>query len=140
MLSLYSISRVLYLLVGIVSLIMAVKTLTAKSFLSFHQQAAGKSWEENDPGMRYLLLSLIRISGLGFLITALLLIAFSVIADGSGDWFQQTVIPLAALVFCTGLFIANYRLFRQTGAKTPWFNSLIAMVVLIVAILLESIG
>jgi len=39
----------LYFIVGIISLVMAQKSLFSSGFISFHEEAAGMSWEKLDP-------------------------------------------------------------------------------------------
>jgi hypothetical protein len=126
------ISIFLYTLVGAVSFLMAYKNLFAKAFLPFHEQASGTEWKDVDPSLQKLILFIMRISGMGFLTVALLVVvtvAFTFIESG---WWM-VFLPFIALVFCTGLFVFNYDLFRKTGAKTPWQGSLFAILALIAA-------
>jgi len=69
-----------------------------------------------------------RFAGLGFLIIAILLLAFPVINYFIPNEFYKYSIPIVALIFCTGLFVFNYLLYRNTKADTPWKGSLYAMI------------
>jgi hypothetical protein len=130
---------VLYLAVGIISLLMAVKLLFSKKFLPFHEAAYGKNWEDVDLKLQPVIIALMKISGLGFLMVAILLSAFLVYNYFMPDSFLKYSIPLVALFFCTGLFIINYNLFKISKAETPWKKSLYAMIIIIISIVISSI-
>jgi hypothetical protein len=126
-------SMVLFCLVGLVCLFMAYKTIRAKKFLPFHEETAGKKWEELDSGMQETILALTTLSGLGFLITGLLLSVIFVIGYFHSDRLVLIAIPILAILFCARLSLLNYRLYKRTNANTPWQSSLVALGILIVA-------
>jgi hypothetical protein len=131
---------VLYFLVGVVSLLMAFKGLFAKKFLPFHEQAAGRVWDGIEQPMRSLILSFMRITGLGFLIMSVLLMVFAIVNYFRPDAFYEYFIPLMALIYCAGLFVINYILYIKTKADTPWKKSLFAMSALLAGIIISVIG
>jgi uncharacterized membrane protein HdeD (DUF308 family) len=80
-----------------------------------------------------------RLAGLGFLIIAILLLAFPVINYFIPNDFYKYSIPIVALIFCTGLFAINYSLYKKTKAETPWKGSLYAMVAIIAGIIISAL-
>jgi|WetSurMetagenome_2_1015567.scaffolds.fasta_scaffold15507_3 hypothetical protein len=126
------ISSGIYLAVGSVSAVMAGKTLLAKKVLPFHEEAAGRPWVELEPGVQSVILALMRVSGLGFLVTALLLLLLPVSTYVNDSRDVTLVLPAVALVFCLGLFFVNLQLRAKTGAQTPWKGALYAAVLLVV--------
>ena len=128
---------VIYGFVGVISLIMAFKNLLSKKYLFFHEKAAGRSWEEIDKSLQVVILALMRISGLGFLMVALLLLIFPVVNQFIHSEFLRYSIPIIAFLFCTGLFLVNYKLHKQTNSTTPWKGSLFAMMVILAGIILS---
>ena len=135
-----AITIVLYGMVGIISLIMAYKSISSKRFLLFHEKAAGTSWNNVDSRLQYVILALTRLSGLGFLVMALILLIFPIFNYFRQDEFLKYSIPLISLVFCSGLFLINYLLHKQTKSPTPWKGSLYAMGAIIVGIILSIFG
>lgn len=127
----------LSLLVGLVSLRMAWKGLSAREWLPFHARAAGAEWRSLTPRLRLVLLFLVRIGGLGFLIQFLLLTAAAASLVWSPD--PKVVLPVLGVgtTYCIGLALLNRRLHRETGAGTPWKASLAAAGVLALAALLS---
>jgi hypothetical protein len=128
---------VLYLLVGMVSLVMAFKSLFSTKFLPFHEKAAGKLWDEIENPLKLVILSLLRLAGLGFLMISILLIVCPLVNYFIPNTFYKYSIPVIALIFCTGLFANNYYLYKKTKADTPWKRSLYAMFVIIAGIIIS---
>lgn len=123
----------LYLIVGIISLVMAVKCFVTKKFLPFHEEASGKKWQEMDKPLQQVILALTKVSGLGFLVTAILLIVFPFVNYFRGDSFVKFAIPLISFGFCAQLFMVNFNLHKESKAKTPWKGSLLAMLIILIA-------
>jgi len=131
------ITIILYGFVGVISLKMAFKNLFSKKYLLFHEKAAEKSWEEIDKRLQYVILAVMRISGLGFLVIALLLIVFPIVNQFIHNEFLKYSIPIIAFLFCSGLFLVNYNLYKQTNSTTPWKGSLFAMIAILAGIILS---
>jgi len=131
------ITIILYGFVGVISLKMAFKNLFSKKYLLFHEKAAEKSWEEIDKRLQYVILAVMRISGLGFLVIALLLIVFPIVNQFIHNEFLKYSIPIIAFLFCSGLFLVNYNLYKQTNSTTPWKGSLFAMIAILTGIILS---
>jgi hypothetical protein len=128
---------ILNLLVGFISFKMAIKCLLNKKFLPFHEKAAGKLWDEIEYFLQELILSIIRITGLGFLIISLLLIICPVVNYFVPNMFYGYLIPIIALIFSVGLFIINLNLSMKSKANTPWKGSLYASVVILISIIIS---
>jgi hypothetical protein len=128
---------VLYMFVGIISMLMAVKNLFSTKFLPFQEKATNKNWDEIDNPLKTVILTLLRLAGLGFLIISILLLVFPIINYFIPNNFYKYSIPVVALIFCTGLFVINYLLYRKTRAETPWKGSLYAMGAIIASIIIS---
>ena len=131
------IAVIIYGIVGIISLIMAFKSLVSKRFILFHEKASGVSWADLDSRLQKVILALMKVSGLGFFIVALILLVFPVVNYLNPDEFLRYAVPSLAFVFCLGLFLVNYSLYRQTKSRTPWMGSLFCLVALIAGIILS---
>ena len=130
----------LFMIVGIISMVMAVKNLFSTEFLPFHEKAANKSWNEIDNPLKLVILTLLRLTGLGFIVVSILLLVFPIINYFIPNKFYKYSIPIVALIFCTGLFVINYSLYKKTKAKTPWKGSLYAMIAIIAGIIISVIN
>jgi len=125
------ISTLIYIFVGIICLLMAYKSIFSKKYLPFHEEAAGMSWDSIDKRLQNVIITILRISGLGFLIIFLFLSVFSIINYFKHDPLIKFSIPAISLIYCFGLFLFNFQLFRRTKAKTPWIGSIIAMIMIL---------
>jgi hypothetical protein len=115
---------VLYFSVGLICLVMAFTCLFSSRFLPFHEKAAGKRWDELEHPLKLVILSFLRLAGMGFLIVSILLIVCPIVNYFALSIFFKYSIPVIALIYCTGLFINNYHLYKNTNADTPWKGSL----------------
>jgi ABC-type multidrug transport system permease subunit len=110
---------------------MAYKSIFSKKFLPFHEEAAGLSWDSIDKRLQNVIITILRISGLGFFIIFLFLSVFSIINYFKPDPLIKFSIPVISLIYCFGLFLFNFLLFKQTKARTPWIGSIIAMIMIL---------
>jgi len=132
-------SIVLYFIVGLVCLRMSFKLLSSDKFLPFHEKAAGKPWDALEEPIRYVIVTLLRISGLGFLVVALMLLTFPLANLVFKDSFITFSLPVISSIFCVGLFAFNYSLYEKTNTRTPWKGSIIAIIILVVSFILSII-
>jgi hypothetical protein len=130
----------LYMIIGVISMVMGFKNLFSTRFLPFHEKAANKQWDEIDASLKLVILSLLRLSGLGFLIISILLLVFPIINYFVPNIFYKYSIPIISLIYCTGLFIINFLLYRRTKEDTPWKGSLYAAMTLIVGIIISILN
>jgi hypothetical protein len=126
----------LYMIVGVISLTMAYKNIFANRIIPFQEQAAGKSWNDIEKGVQFVIIALMKVSGLGFFVVALLLMIFPVVNNNS---FVRYAIPVISLLYCFGLFLFNYHLYIQTKVNTPWKRSLYAAIIISVGLILSSL-
>ena len=129
----------LYFIVGIICLSMAYKSFFSKKYLPFHEKAAGKSWDNIDKPLQYVIITILRISGLGFLVIGLLLTIFPTINYFKPDIFVKYSIPIISFIYCFGLFVFNYYLHKKTKANTPWIASVIVMFIILISITISRI-
>ena len=134
------VSLILFLIVGLICFFMAYTTMFSKKYLPFHEQASGKKWEELGSSLQATILTLLKLSGLGFLTVGLLITVFPIINSIHPDLLTMVAMTALALIFCFGLFIFNFRLHRKTNADTPWKGSLFAMVIIVMGFVLSLFG
>jgi hypothetical protein len=129
----------LYLSVSAISFIMAYKSIFSNTFLPFHGQAAGMSWDTIDRSLQFVVIALMRVSGLGFLVIALLLMISPIINYFNSHIFLKYGMPVIALMYCIGLFVINFALYKKTKAPTPWKGSLYAGLIIFTGIVISSL-
>lgn len=129
----------LYFIVGYVCIIMARKNLFSNQFIPFHEKAAGIAWDKVGMPLQFVIIALMRVSGLGFLVIGLLLTIFPIVNYFNPDPFVKYAIPVISILYCAGLFLANYNLHIQTKASTPWKGSLYVMFIIIIGIVTSSL-
>jgi hypothetical protein len=133
-------SIVLFFIVGVICLFMAYSTIFAKRYLPFHEQGAGMKWEEHGAGLQATILSLIQLSGLGFLVVGLMLALLPLLNFYDHSLVLSVSIPILALVFCAGLLYFNFQFHKKTRADTPWKGTIAAMLFIVIAFVLSLFG
>ena len=126
----------LYFIVGLISLSMAHKSLLSKTFISFHEAAARTPISNLDERLQHVILSIMRTTGLGFLVVGLLLIIFPLINYFKPNAAIGLGIPMICGIYCFGLYLVNYRLHKNSRVETPWKGSLVAAAILAVEIII----
>ena len=121
---------------GLICLLMAFKSMFSDRYLPFHEEAAGRSWETIDQNLRLVILTILKVSGLGFLVVGLLLTVFPIISHVTGDVFSASAVPAVAAVYSLGLFVFNYQLHKKTNAATPWKASLVITILILISLAL----
>jgi hypothetical protein len=127
-------------IVGLICLLMAYKTITSRTFLPFHKQASGVSWDNVTPQLQLVILTILKISGLGFLVVGLLLLIFPLAGYLLTDTFIRYEVPAVGLIFSMGLYLFNFKLYQKTNADTPWKASLVSAVMLLAGIVLSGVS
>jgi hypothetical protein len=128
------------LLVGLVCLSMAYFNISARSYLAFHEKAAGKPWSEIEEGLGLVILALMKITGLGFLTVGLLLVACPAVAYFYPNQLYEFAAPALALLFCLGLVRVNKELATKTKAVTPWKDSGYIAILLFAGMIVSAVA
>jgi hypothetical protein len=118
---------------------MSCKNIFSNKVLPFHEQAARMPWDKVDRSLQDVVIALMRASGLGFLVMALLLMISPVANYFNPNVFLKYGIPLVSLMYCTGLFMVNFSLYKKTKAATPWKGSLYALLIIFAGIVISGI-
>jgi hypothetical protein len=134
------IASFLFFCIGIISLVMAYKNLFSRQYLPFHARASGLAWESLEKRLQAVIIVLMRITGLGFLITGLQLILSAIAYYFAPSPILLFAPPVAATVFCIGLSVSNYQLQKRTDVRTPWKGSLYSAITLAVGIVISVIS
>lgn len=129
---------ILYFITGIISLIMTFHQLFSKKFMPFQENASGIVLESLGKPLQLVILTILRIAGLGFLIEALLLTVFPAVNYFYPDEFLKYSVPIVALIYSSGLALFNYDLYKNTKAQTPWKGSFFAAIIIIAGIVISA--
>jgi hypothetical protein len=133
------ISIILYFLIGVICFIMVYISFFSKEFLPLHKEASGKSLVSVDKSLQFVIVTILRISGLGFFVVGLLLTVFPIVNYFISDNFVKYAIPIISFMYCFGIFLFNFNLYKKTKANTLWKNSLIVMFIILIGIAISSI-
>ena len=114
--------------------------LGTPKFMPYHAAAAGAEWSELSPGVRALVLALLRVAGGGFLATSTAVLVMIFRAFKRGLAWSHWAIPLVGACSSIPTLYATLFLKIKTQAATPWPLPALCLVFLGVGWLLASAG
>lgn len=130
---------VCYTLGALLSAVFGVIYLTSTQFMPYHQDAVGLAWGELDSRMQTLLLALMRVSGGGFLATALSIIFMLFFPFYAGEEWSKYAIPMVGLAEALPALYAALLVRRRTPASPPLWAGLLAAALIVLGFVLSMV-
>ncbi len=106
--------------------------------LPFYEQSSGKLWDDIEEPVKLIILSLMKLVGLGFFIQSILMISFPIINYFLPNSVIKYLIPAIAFIYCSGLFAINFSFYKKTKADSPWKESVFAMIIIAAGIIISA--
>lgn len=125
------VSSVLVGLAGAVSLLFGIRYLFAKQFMPYHAVVAGRSWTELEPGVRTVILGMLRIIGGGLAAYGLALLWLLIPLGARQPWAAWAVLSLSALVVLPTLHVTLALRRAAPAARTPVAPALIVLILVL---------
>jgi hypothetical protein len=140
------IEMILFFLIGalfayatIGSLFAGIRLLASKTFLPFHQQAVGILWSDIPEGIRVLILALMRVAGIGTLVTAVLCL-LNVFPSFFGiNRLLSVLIGGCTVIYWLTIFGITLYVHKRTNANTPFKSSFSVFVVTLIATIARTL-
>ena len=114
----------IYLVIGAVNIVLGVRYFSSKEFMPYHSQAVGAPWQEVDLGAQTLILALMKVAGAGWFVLGFFTIILALAAFKTGSAVARWTLPMGTLIFYSASFAATWGVYQETGAPTPWGQSL----------------
>jgi len=128
----------IYLVGGVVNVVLGTMYFFSNQFMSYHAQAVGASWQELDPGVRTVILALMKLAGGGWCAIGVLTIVLALAAFKSSSVVTRWVLPMGTVIFYLGSLTATWGVYRATGAPAPWGSSLAMIMLALAALVIDS--
>ena len=108
-------------------------------FMPYHAQAAGRTWPELEPGLRWLILAYLKFIGGGWLAVSLAIGIMLFIPFRRGEAWARLAIPLVGLIAGGSTLYGTLLVKFNTSASLPWLPLALGVALMIVGFIL-SIG
>lgn len=115
-----------------INLSLAIRFLSTKEFFPYHEEASQLKWIDVDSKLKLVILAILRVGGMGFIALALsqaLACVFLFL-----DTLKNLVYIMLSLnfIYWIGIFFITYKVHRTTGANTPWKNSIMTLLFILI--------
>ena len=110
---------VLVSLSALVAVFFAIRYFTTKEFMPYHAVVAGKGWSELDPGVRIIILGMLRIIAGGFATYGVALLWLLVPLSARQLWAAWAVFTLTLVGVLPALYVTISLRRSAPAAQTP---------------------
>ena len=107
--------------------------------MHYHAQAAGKTWTELDPGLRWLILAYLKFIGGGWLAVSLAIGIMLFIPFRRGEAWARLAIPIVGLVSYGTALYGTLLVTFNTSASPPWLISALGVLLMILGFLFSLV-
>ena len=128
-------AAILYAMDGIISIGLGAVYLFRASFMPYHAEALGRSWDDVEPALQALIGALAGAGWVALGVATLVLVALPV---RRGEQWARVLVPILLLLFYIPTLLATLAVLRETPASPPWYGNAIACLVAVAAFLLDA--
>jgi hypothetical protein len=104
---------------SLISVFFGIRYFTTKEFMPYHAVVAGKSWSDLEPGVRTIVLGMLRIIGGGFATYGLALLWLLIPLYAKEPWARWAVLTLTATSILPALYVTIALRRVAPHARTP---------------------
>ena len=128
----------IYLVIGAIDIVLGVRYFSSKEFMSYHSQAVGTPWQEVELGVQTLILALMKVAGAGWFVLGFFTIILALVAFITASAAVRWTLPMGTLIFYLASFAATWGVYQETGAPTPWGQSLAMIGFALLALVIDA--
>lgn len=128
---------IIFWITTIAGFIFAAMYLFRPEFMPYHEVAIGKPWNEMNEEYRVLIIALMRVSGGGWLATAVGMLLLLLIPFRKGRYWAYFGIPTIGLAALVPTFLATIIVKTRSAAVPPYILAAILIGLLIISIILS---
>ena len=128
----------IYLVIGAIDIVLGVRYFSSKQFMSYHSQAVNAPWQDVELGTQTLILALMKIAGTGWFVLGFFTIILALAAFKTGSAVARWTLPMGTLIFYLASFVATWGVYQETGAPTPWGQSLAMIGFALLALVIDA--
>lgn len=104
---------------GLISILFGVRYFFASEFMPYHATVAGKSWSELEPGMRTIILGMLKIIGGGFLAYGLAVLWLLIPLGQKQSWAAWAVLTVSLASVLPSVYVTIWLRRVSPSARTP---------------------
>ena len=110
---------ILLSMAALISIYFGIRYFLAKEFMPYHAVVAGRSWSELEPGVRTIILGMLKIIGGGFAAYGLALLWLLVPLAAKEPWAKWAALTVTASSLLPTLYVTIALRRAAPSARTP---------------------
>ncbi len=114
-----SVQQIVLSMAALMSVYFGIRYFLAKAFMPYHAVVAGKSWSELEPGLRTVVLGMLKIIGGGFATYGLALLWLLLPLGAREPWAKWAVLTLTLTSLLPTLYVTIALRRAAPAARTP---------------------
>lgn len=128
----------LNIIIVLIGLLVGVQYLVSSEINSYHKEVIGVEWETLAPGVKTLLLILMKGTGDAAVIGAVSIAILLFIPFRRGENWSRWAILTIGLILLVPMLVGALYLVYTTGASSPWWLNAAMMIILITGFLMSG--
>ena len=104
---------------GLISILFGVRYVFASQFMPYHATVAGNSWNELEPGVRTIILGMLKIIGGGFLAYGLAVLWLLIPLGQRQSWAAWAVLTVSIASVLPSVYVTIWLRRVSPSARTP---------------------
>ena len=104
---------------GLISILFGVRYFFASQFMPYHATVVGKSWTELEPGVRTIILGMLKIIGGGFLAYGLAVLWLLIPLGQKQSWAAWAVLTVSIASVLPSVYVTIWLRRVSPSARTP---------------------
>ena len=104
---------------GLISTLFGVRYFFARQFMPYHATVAGRSWSELEPGVRTIILGMLKIIGGGFLAYGLALLWLLIPLGQKQSWAPWATLTVSIVSVLPSVYVTIWLRRISPSARTP---------------------
>jgi hypothetical protein len=127
-----------YLINAVTSVGLGSVYLFRNSFMPYHADVLGRSWETLEPQLQILLKALMEVAGAGWIAVGVATFILTVLPMRRGETWSRFLIPALFIIFYFPTLLVTLEVQNRTSASTPWYGNAVACSTVILGFVLDA--
>jgi hypothetical protein len=114
---------------ALIALLFGMRYLLTREFMPYHAAVAGRSWQQLEPGVRTIIIGMLRIVGGGLITGAVATVWLTLALFQGVDWAVWGLLSVTLTSCLPALYVTMWLRRVQPAARTPVLAAAVALAI-----------